>query len=227
MIKFGTMRKYLVMISIALISCAVTNAQNILSIDASNASREIKTGILKMGNPGLPGHELLVNNQFMTIDGKPFIPVMGEMHFSRYPKEQWEDAILKMKAAGINIIAFYVIWIHHEEIEGQFDWSGNKDVRGFIKLCQKHGMLVYPRIGPWAHGEVRNGGLPDWILTKKFLVDRSNDPVYQSYVDRYFKELAGQIHGLMYKDGGPVIGVQLENEYSRGKEHILWLKKTV
>jgi hypothetical protein len=227
MIKFGTMRKYLVMISIALISCAVTNAQNILSIDASNASREINTGILKMGNPGLPGHELLVNNQFMTIDGKPIIPVMGEMHFSRYPKEQWEDAILKMKAAGINIIAFYVIWIHHEEIEGQFDWSGNKDVRGFIKLCQKHGMLVYPRIGPWAHGEVRNGGLPDWILTKKFLVDRSNDPVYQSYVDRYFKELAGQIHGLMYKDGGPVIGVQLENEYSRGKEHILWLKKTV
>lgn len=227
MIKLKPLRKYLAMIAVAIISYAVTNAQNILSIDASNVTREIKTGILKMGNPGQPGHELLVNNQYMTIGGKPIIPVMGEMHFSRYPKEQWEDAILKMKAGGINIIAFYVIWIHHEEIEGQFDWSGNKDVRGFIKLCQKHGMLVYPRIGPWAHGEVRNGGLPDWILTKKFLVERSNDPVYQSYVDRYFKELAGQIHGLLYKEGGPVIGVQLENEYSRGKEHILWLKKTV
>ena len=221
------MRKYLVLTAVAIISYTVTNAQNVLSIDVSNVNREIKTGILKMGNPGQPGQELLVNNQFMTIGGKPIIPVMGEMHFSRYPKEQWEDAILKMKACGINIIAFYVIWIHHEEIEGQFDWSGNKDVRGFIKLCQKHGMLVYPRIGPWAHGEVRNGGLPDWILKKKFLVERSNDPVYQSYVDRYFKELAGQIHGLLYKDGGPVIGVQLENEYSRGKEHILWLKKTV
>ena len=227
MIKLRPKRKYLTMISIAIISYAVTNAQNILSIDASNVTREIKTGVLKMGDPGPADHELLVNNQFMTIGGKPIIPVMGEMHFSRYPKEQWEDAILKMKASGINIIAFYVIWIHHEEIEGQFDWSGNKDVRSFIKLCQKHGMLVYPRIGPWAHGEVRNGGLPDWILNKKFLIERSNDPVYQSYVERYIKEFAGQIHGLMYKDGGPVIGVQLENEYSRGKEHILWLKKTV
>ena len=227
MIKLSSMKKYLAIISIAIISYAVTNAQNILSIDASNVSREIKTGVLKMGDPGPAGHELLVNNQFITMGGKPIIPVMGEMHFSRYPKEQWEDAILKMKASGINIIAFYVIWIHHEEIEGQFDWSGNKDVRGFIKLCQKHGMLVYPRIGPWAHGEVRNGGLPDWILNKKFLIERSNDPVYQSYVDRYIKQLAGQMHGLMYKDGGPIIGVQLENEYSRGKEHILWLKKTV
>ena len=122
MIKLGPNSKYLTMISIAIISYAVTNAQNILSIDASKVTREIKTGVLKMGDPGPTGHELLVNNQFMTIGGKPIIPVMGEMHFSRYPKEQWEDAILKMKANGINIIAFYVIWIHHEEIEGQFDW---------------------------------------------------------------------------------------------------------
>ena len=218
--------KYVALISTFIFSYLLTNAQNVLTIDASNVTREIKSGQFKMGNPGQPGHEILINNQYMTIGGKPVVPVMGEIHFSRYPKDQWEDAILKMKANGINIIAFYVIWIHHEEIEGQFDWSGNKDIRSFIKLCQKHNMLVYPRIGPWAHGEVRNGGTPDWILKKKFLVDRSNDPVYQSYVDRYFKQLAGQMHGLMYKDGGPIIGVQLENEYNRGKEHILWLKKT-
>jgi hypothetical protein len=217
----------LALISFALFLPILANGQNVLSIDASNVSREIKSGQFKMGNPGRPGHELLINSQFMTIGGKPIIPVMGEIHFSRYPKDQWEDAILKMKANGINIISFYVIWIHHEEIEGQFDWSGNKDIRSFIKLCQKHGLLVYPRIGPWAHGEVRNGGIPDWILKKKFLVDRSNDPVYQSYVEEYIKQVAGQMHGLMYKDGGPIIGVQLENEYSRGVEHILWLKRTV
>jgi acetyl esterase/lipase len=222
--------KFLVLISIVILSSVLSNAQNVRSIDASNTTREIKSGHLKMGNPGYPGHELLVNNQYMTIGGKPIIPVMGEMHYSRYPKEQWEDAILKMKANGINIIAFYVIWIHHEEIEGQFDFSGNKDLRSFIKLCQKHGLLVYPRIGPWAHGEVRNGGTPDWILKKRYLVDRSNDPVYQSYVERYIKQIAGQMNGLMFKDGGPIIGVQLENEYWRGHEgdeHILWLKKTV
>ena len=228
MIQIKNKKRFLAIISIVIFSSFCTNAQNVLTIDASNVNNEIKSGHLKMGNPGLPGHELLINNQFMTIGGNPVIPVMGEIHFSRCPKEQWEDAILKMKANGINIIAFYVIWIHHEEIEGQFDWSGNKDIRSFIKLCQKHGLLVYPRIGPWAHGEVRNGGTPDWILKKKFLIDRSNDPVYQSYVERYFKELAGQMHGLMYKDGGPIIGIQLENEYGRGKageEHILWLKK--
>lgn len=229
MIKLMNRFRYIIMASILLIPALHTKAQNVLSIDASDATREVRPGQLKMGNPGLPGHELLINNQYMTIGGKPVIPVMGEMHFSRYPRDQWEDAILKMKANGINIIAFYVIWIHHEEIEGQFDWSGNKDIRSFIRLCQKHNLLVYPRIGPWAHGEVRNGGTPDWILKKVHIKDRSNDPVYQSYVDNYFKELAGQMHGLMYKDGGPVIGVQLENEYSGGKtgaEHILWLKET-
>ncbi len=226
MIQLKSTAKYLLLITLFLFSSFNSNAQNVLSIDASNVAKEIKPGNYKMGNPGQQGQELLINNQYMTIGGKPVIPVMGEMHFSRVPKEQWEDVILKMKASGINIIAFYVIWIHHEEIEGQFDWSGNKDVRSFIKLCQYHGMLVYPRIGPWAHGEVRNGGTPDWILKKKFLVDRSNDPVYQSYVEEYFKQLAGQMHGLMYKDGGPIIGIQLENEYSRGNDHILWLKNT-
>jgi hypothetical protein len=198
-------------------------------IDASSLHKEIRSGQLKMGNPGPEGKEILINNQYMTIGGKPAIPVMGEFHYSRYPREQWKDVILKMKACGINIIATYVFWIHHEEIEGQFDWTGNKDLRSFVKLCQECGLLVYPRIGPWCHGEVRNGGTPDWILTKKFLVDRSNDPVYQSYVDRYFRQIAEQLHGLMYKDGGPVIGIQLENEYWRGKsgeDHILWLKRT-
>ncbi len=198
-------------------------------IDASSLHKEIRSDQLKMGNPGPENKEILVNNEYMTIGGKPVIPVMGEFHYSRFPKEQWKDIILKMKAAGINIIATYVFWIHHEEIEGQFDWSGNKDLRSFVKLCQECGLLVYPRIGPWCHGEVRNGGTPDWILKKKFIVDRSNDPVYQAYVDRYFKQIAGQLHGLMYKDGGPIIGIQLENEYWRGNagdEHILWLKKT-
>lgn len=198
-------------------------------IDASDVHKNIISGQLKMGNPGPEGKEILINNQYMTIGGKPVIPVMGEFHYSRYPREQWKDVILKMKACGINIIATYVFWIHHEEIEGQFDWSGNKDLRSFVKLCQECGLLVYPRIGPWCHGEVRNGGTPDWILTKKFIVDRSNDPVYQSYVDRYFKQIAEQLHGLMYKDGGPVIGIQLENEYwkgTSGEDHILWLKRT-
>lgn len=201
----------------------------IYTLDASKLAREIKSGHLKMGNPGPTGNEIKVNSLYITIGGKPVIPVMGEFHYTRYPKEQWEDVLLKMKACGVNVVATYVFWIHHEELEGQFDWSGNKDLRAFVKLCQKLGLYVYPRLGPWCHGEVRNGGLPDWILSKEYLVDRTNHPVYQQYVDRLYQQIAFQLHGLYYKDGGPVIGVQLENEYWRGKggePHILWLKQT-
>ena len=204
-----------------------THAQ-LIEIDGSNPLQELQTGHLKMGNPGLPDHEIIINNQYMTIGGQPVIPVMGEFHFSRYPKEKWEDVILKMKANGINIIATYILWILHEEIEGQFNWEGNNDLRAFAKLCKRHHMYFYPRIGPWCHAEIRNGGTPDWILTKKYIGDRSNEPVYQQYVRKWHEQIALQLKGLMYKDGGPVIGIQLENEYRRGKggiPHIQWLKQ--
>ena len=222
------MQKIRFIICLFIIAVSPISAKN-YTIDARVTPKPIMSGHLKMGNPGPEGQEIRVNNQYLTLSGKPVIPVMGEIHYSRYPKEQWEDVILKMKANGINIIACYVFWIHHEEIEGQFDWSGNKDLRGFIELCQKHGLYAYPRIGPWCHGEVRNGGIPDWIFTKKNLQDRVNHPVYQFYADRWYCQIAQQLHGLLYKDGGPVIGIQLENEYWRGEKgeaHIRWLKQT-
>ncbi|HZL09104.1 MAG TPA: beta-galactosidase [Prolixibacteraceae bacterium] len=218
------------LISLILLNFSLwSEAQKPYVLDASAVNTEVKTGLLNMGNPGPSDKEILINNRYMTLAGKPIIPVMGEVHYTRIPKSQWEDVILKMKACGINIVAAYVLWIHHEEIEGQFDWSDNKDFRAFVKLCAKHDMWVYPRIGPWCHAEVRNGGTPDWILLKTNLKDRSNDPVYQSYADEWYKQIALQLKGMLYKDGGPVVGIQLENEYGRGKggeEHILWLKKT-
>ena len=108
------------------------------------------------------GHTLGLNAQYLTLDGKPWLPVMGEIHYSRVPEAEWETEILKMKSAGVQIISTYIIWIHHEEVEGQWDWTGNKDLRHFVQLCAKHGMYVVPRIGPWSHAEVRNGGFPDW-----------------------------------------------------------------
>ena len=175
------------------------------------------------------GHVLGLNAQYLTLDGKPWLPVMGEMHYSRVPETEWETEILKMKSAGVQIVATYVIWIHHEEIEGHWDWSGQKDLRRFVQLCAKHGMYVVPRIGPWSHAEVRNGGFPDWLLAKS-PQQRSNDPTYLHYVDLYYKQIGEQLKGLMWNQGGPVIAVQLENEYrgrgaGRGSEHILKLKE--
>src|ERR1700761_8933519 len=225
LIKCSTMRIVVVFLLLGLSG----SAQTLYSLDATRVDTTVRSGFFKMGSAGPAGKELLVNSRYLTIGGVPRIPVMGELQYSRMPRERWEDAILKMKACGVTVIATYSFWNHHEEIEGQFDWSGNKDLRSFVKLCQRLGMMVYPRIGPWSHGEARNGGTPDWILRKKFLTDRSLDPVYQQYVERYFKQIGLQLKGLMYAAGGPVVGIQLENEYWKGKAgepYILWLKRT-
>ena len=84
--------------------------------------------------------------------------------YSRYPAEQWEEEILKMKAGGVNVVPTYVFWSLHEEVEGQYRWDGQRNLRGFIELCKKHDMPVIVRIGPWCHGEIRSGGFPDWLF---------------------------------------------------------------
>lgn len=203
--------------------------QQIHDIRAVVSGEPLITGQLRMGDPGPAARALRVTNQYLTIGGKPTLPVMGEFHFSRYPRGEWKDVLLKMKADGIGIVSTYVFWIYHEQIEGQFDWNGNKDLRYFLELCQRYHLMAMVRIGPWCHGEVRNGGTPDWILEKKHLRDRSDDPVYQHYVQMWYHQVAAQMKGLLYKDGGPVIGVQLDNEYRFGKKgeaHIMWLKRT-
>ena len=137
---------------------------------------------------------------------------MGEFHFSRYPHQEWEGELLKMKAGGVDIVATYIFWIHIEEEEGRFDWSGNNNLRKFVELCAAHGLQVLARLGPFAHGECRNGGLPDWLYGRPFAV-RSNDEGYLFYVKRLYNEIAAQLKGWLFKEGGPVIGVQLDNEY--------------
>lgn len=200
-----------------------------IHIDASQPYSEPGPARFDGGDAKSPsGGTLTVNSRYLMRDGKPWLPVAGEFHYSRYPESRWEEEILKMKAAGVDVVATYVFWIHHEEIEGQFDWQGQRDLRRFVQLCSKHGMYVEVRIGPWDHGEVRNGGFPDWLLKKG--KTRVNDPTYLSYVSRWYGQIAQQLKGMLWKDGGPVIGIQLENEYGvrgpgAGEEHILTLKR--
>jgi len=200
-----------------------------IRIDASQPYSNPEPALYDAGSSTSPsGSTIGFNSRYLTLDGKPWLPVMGEFHFSRYPRAQWEEEILKMKAAGVQIVATYVIWIHHEEIKGQFDWSEQRDLRAFVQLCARHGMYVIPRIGPWDHAEVRNGGLPDWVVKQGPI--RENDPVYLASVRGWYGQVGQQLKGLLWKDGGPVIGIQLENEYSKrgpgaGEQHIVELKK--
>ncbi|HZL12139.1 MAG TPA: beta-galactosidase [Prolixibacteraceae bacterium] len=181
-------------------------------LDARVKPMEIRSSHLKIGGTNLLGESIDVNNYYLSINKKPFIPVTGEFHFSRYPNQYWEEAIRKMKAGGIDIIATYVFWNMHEELEGQFDWSGDNNLRKFIELCAVNQVKVVLRIGPFCHGEIRNGGLPDWLLGKPLSI-RSNDPAYLTFVDRLYKQIGQQVDGLLYKDGGPIFAIQLENEY--------------
>lgn len=171
----------------------------------------VEEGYLLLGGRSPEGGTISVNSEYIMIDGKPVIPVMGEFHYSRYPESLWEEQIMKMKAGGVNIISTYIFWNLHEEHEGQFVWTGNRDLRRFVRLCQKHGLKVFVRIGPFDHGEVRNGGFPDWLLGKPLYV-RCDDALYLSYVKKLYNQIAQQLKGLYYQDGGPIIGCQIENE---------------
>lgn len=154
-------------------------------------------------------------NKFLTKDEKPWFPIMGEIHFSRYPAKYWKESINKMKAGGVDIISAYVIWIHHEEIENQYDFSGDRNLREFVKAIKECKSKMLLRIGPWIHGETRNGGFPDWLLQKGFQV-RSNDKEYLETVKKWYKIIYDQVYDLLWSPenpDNPIVGVQIENEF--------------
>ena len=186
-------------------------------------SPALLTGHLHMGGRNPRGDSIEVTNQYLTYNGRPWIPVMGEYPYSRSDSAHWEEELLKIKAGGVTIVQSYVLWIHHEEEEGRFDFSGNRDLRRFVTLCQKHGLRVFLRLGPWIHGEARNGGFPDWLLKKPFHL-RTEDPDYLACVRELYTRLFRQVEGLLFKDGGPVVGIQLENELVDNASYLLTLK---
>ncbi|MFJ8467189.1 beta-galactosidase [Streptomyces swartbergensis] len=173
--------------------------------------------------PGVPD-PIEVTSRWLTRGGRPWFPVSGEFHYSRYPAREWEEELLKMKAGGVSAVASYVIWIHHEEIEGRIRFDGDRDLRRFAELCARHGLDFVPRIGPWSHAEVRNGGLPDWLLARA-CTPRTDDPAYLEPVRTWFTEIAGQLRGLDRAHGGPIVAIQIENELYDQPGHLRTLKR--
>ena len=164
-----------------------------------------------------------VTNRFLRRGGRPFIPVSGEMHYSRVPCERWLDRLRLMRAGGLTSVAAYIPWIHHEEVRGEVRFDGDRDLRAFVTLAAEVGLDVVLRIGPWVHGEVRNGGFPDWVQEAP-VAHRTDDPAYLELVEGWYSRLGAELDGLLGAPG-PVIAIQVENELYDQPEHIATLKQ--
>lgn len=161
------------------------------------------------------------NTLYFTKDGRPFLPIAGELHFSRLPRESWRRELLKMKDCGLNMVSTYVFWNFHEEKKGQFDFSGDNDITRFLSLCREVDMPCILRIGPWDHGEVVRGGFPKRI--DRMPGKRTDNKKYLAEVEAFWRALYDRV--CPYLDGETVVGIQLENEYTGSTEHLRTLRR--
>ena len=159
-----------------------------------------------------PG-DFTVGNKTFLLNGKPFVVKAAELHYPRIPRPYWEHRIQMCKALGMNTICMYVFWNIHEQREGEFDFSGNSDIAEFVRLCQKNGMYVIVRPGPYVCAEWEMGGLPWWLLKKKDIRLRECDPYFMERVRIFEQKVGEQLTSLTIQHGGPVIMIQVENEY--------------
>lgn len=176
--------------------------------------------------PKQGGAGLTIDATSLWRDGQRWFPVMGEYHFSRDIPARWEHELRKMKAGGVDVVATYVIWILHEESRGERRWDGHLDVRRFVETARKVGLDVCLRIGPWAHGEARNGGFPDWLQNLPIRL-RTNDPEYVALARDWYADIASQLDGLFRDERhptAPIIAVQVENELYNQPEHLATLR---
>ena len=165
------------------------------------------------------GGSFTTGDKTFLLNGKPFVVKAAELHYPRIPRAYWEHRIKMCKALGMNTVCLYVFWNIHEQEEGKFDFTGNNDVAAFCRLAQKNGMYVIVRPGPYVCAEWEMGGLPWWLLKKKDIRLREQDPYFMQRVEIFEKEVGKQLAQLTIQNGGPIIMVQVENEYgSYGKD---------
>lgn len=164
-------------------------------------------------------HLTVANKQFQWED-KPLQIISGAIHYFRVVPEYWEDRLLKLKACGFNTVETYLAWNLHEPEEGQFCFEGIADVEKFVRTAEKVGLHVILRPSPYICAEWEFGGLPSWLLRYSDMKVRCMDERYLEKVDRYYDELIPRLVPLLSSNGGPVIAVQIENEYgSYGDDH--------
>jgi beta-galactosidase len=185
---------------------------------------EPERGHLPYGEAEGTPDRIEVNSRFLERDGRPWLPITGEIHYSRIPRDRWNEVLGHARAGGLDSIATYVFWRVHEPEPGRFEWTGNRDLRAFIQLAAEHGLDVIARLGPWGHGEYRYGGFPEWLIERD-LHTRTNDPDYLALVRPLYAQIIEQLAGLTHAEGGPVIGAQVDNELYDQPDHLATLRE--
>ncbi len=162
---------------------------------------------------GAAAGDFTVGEGTFLLDGKPFVVKAAEVHYPRIPRPYWEQRIKMCKALGMNTLCIYIFWNIHEQQEGVFDFTGNNDIREFVRLAQRNGMYVIVRPGPYVCAEWEMGGLPWWLLKKKDIRLREQDPYFMERLELFEQKVGEQLGDLTIDKGGPIIMVQVENEY--------------
>ncbi|MBP5508568.1 MAG: beta-galactosidase [Prevotella sp.] len=160
-----------------------------------------------------PVETFAVGNKTFLLNGQPFVVKAAEVHYPRIPRPYWDHRIKMCKALGMNTLCLYVFWNIHEQREGEFDFTDNNDVAEFCRLAQKNGMYVIVRPGPYVCAEWEMGGLPWWLLKKKDIKLREQDPYFMERVKIFEQKVGEQLAPLTIQNGGPIIMIQVENEY--------------
>ena len=158
-------------------------------------------------------HHIGIEGEHFVLDGKPLQIISGEMHYERIPREYWRDRLKKARAMGLNTISTYIFWNVHEPRPGVYDFSGGLDVAAFVRMAQEEGLYVILRPGPYACAEWDLGGLPAWLLADPNIVLRSGDEKFLGPAEKFLMRLGRELAPLQITRGGPIIAVQVENEY--------------
>lgn len=157
-------------------------------------------------------HTFAVKEKDFYLDNQPFKILSGAIHYFRIHPTDWRHSLHNLKALGFNTVETYLPWNLHEKNENVFLFEDNLDVVKFVQTAQEEGLFVILRPSPYICAEWELGGLPAWLLQKDCRV-RSSDPNYLKYVNRYYEHLFKLLVPLQITHGGPVLMMQVENEY--------------
>ena len=187
-------------------------------MNCKNILRQLALAALLVAAPAVMAKtakqgDFTVGDKTFLLNGQPFVVKAAEVHYPRIPKPYWEHRIKMCKSLGMNAVCIYIFWNIHEQREGVFDFTGQNDVAEFCRLAQKNGMYVIVRPGPYVCAEWEMGGLPWWLLKKKDIRLRERDPYFMERVKIFEEKVGEQLAPLTIQRGGPIIMVQVENEY--------------